>query len=60
MSTESRPPSRAQRAAEQERRALAAIEAIGNGSDVGEEALRLSNEFTDRQVRRLASLFRRA
>jgi phage host-nuclease inhibitor protein Gam len=50
---------RAERAAEQERRAQAAIEAISAGGDVSEEALRLSNEFTDRHAARLGRFLRR-
>ncbi|RWZ68240.1 hypothetical protein ELQ92_03155 [Labedella populi] len=39
---------RARRAAEQEARALAALESIRNGGDLGRESQALSDEFTDR------------
>jgi len=43
----------------QEQRALRSIEAIGGGADIAAEALALSNEFTDRQTRRLRAWVKR-
>ena len=43
----------------QEQRATRAIQAIFSGGDLAAETLRLSNEFTDRQVERLKSAVRR-
>ncbi len=50
---------RARRAAEQEARALAALEAIRAGGDVGRASQDLSNEFTDRHAARFSSWLRR-
>ncbi|RWZ53021.1 hypothetical protein ELQ90_03580 [Labedella phragmitis] len=50
---------RARRAAEQEERARAAIEAIMSGGDLGRETQALSNEFSDRQWARLTAAIRR-
>jgi hypothetical protein len=43
---------RRRRAAEQERRALHALESIAAGGDPGAESLALANEFTDRHTGR--------
>jgi hypothetical protein len=43
----------------QEQRAARTIRAIFAGGDLGAETLRLSNEFTDRQVARLKAALRR-
>ncbi|MEX8032777.1 hypothetical protein AB6V29_07085 [Microbacterium sp. 20-116] len=40
---------------DQEQRALRAIEAINAGADIGDEASRLANEFTDRHTSRLTA-----
>ncbi|MCS5734085.1 hypothetical protein [Herbiconiux daphne] len=50
---------RMRRAAEQEQRALQALESILTGGDLGDETLRLSNEFTDRHTARISQWFRR-
>lgn len=50
---------RRRRQADQEAEALHALEAIMNGGDLSAEALRLSNDFTDRQSGGLAAWFRR-
>jgi len=49
---------RMRRAAEQEKRALDALASIHAGADLGEEALALSNEFTDRHTARLRAWLR--
>ncbi|MCS5714035.1 hypothetical protein NVV95_05660 [Herbiconiux sp. CPCC 205716] len=46
---------RRRQAAEQEARALQALESIRHGGDLGTETLALSNEFTDRHTARLRS-----
>jgi hypothetical protein len=51
---------RARRAAEQEQRALAAIESIMSGGDLGRETQALSNEFSDRHWARFTATVRRA
>lgn len=51
---------RRKRAAEQEARALRALESIRNGGDLGKETLDLSNEYSDRLGTRVAAWFRRA
>jgi len=43
---------------EQEQRALRAIEAIGAGANIGDEAFRLANEFTDRHTSRFTTWLR--
>jgi hypothetical protein len=50
---------RARRAAEQEKRALAAIESIMSGGDLGHETQALSNEFSDRHWARCTAAIRR-
>ncbi|OZD38597.1 hypothetical protein CH252_32190 [Rhodococcus sp. 06-1477-1B] len=40
---------------EQEKRALRSIEAINAGADIGDEAFRLANEFTDRHTSRFTA-----
>ena len=42
----------------QEERALRALQSIQNGGDVTQEALRLSNEYTDRQTARFTEWLR--
>lgn len=42
-----------------EQRALRALRAIDDGADIGAEALKLSNEFTDRHTARLSAWLRR-
>ena len=42
----------------QEEKAQATIRAIFTGGDLGEETLRLSNEFTDEMTGRIAQVFR--
>lgn len=44
---------------EQERRAHQALESIFSGGDLGDETLRLSNEFTDRHTARFSAWLRR-
>jgi len=44
---------------DQEQRALRAIEAITAGANIGDEAFRLANEFTDRQTSRLVAWLKR-
>ena len=44
---------------EQERRAHQALDSIFSGGDLGDETLRLSNEFTDRQTARFSAWLRR-
>lgn len=46
---------RMRRAADQERRALQALESIMRGGDLSKETLDLSNEFTDRHTARIAA-----
>lgn len=62
-SPEDQAAQRRRRAAEQEARALAAIEAIRSGADITDESLRLANEYTDAQTARfgewLKKVFRR-
>ena len=43
----------------QEERAMRALAAIWGGADLTEEAMKLSNEFTDRQTTRLSKWFKR-
>lgn len=50
---------RRKRAAEQEARALRALESIRNGGDVGKETLDLSNEYSDGLRTRVVAWFRR-
>jgi hypothetical protein len=50
---------RARRAADQEARALAAIESIMGGGDLGRETQALSNEFSDRHWARFTAAVRR-
>ncbi|WP_295843584.1 hypothetical protein [uncultured Microbacterium sp.] len=40
---------------DQEQRALRSIEAINAGADIGDEAFRLANEFTDRHTSRFTA-----
>lgn len=47
------------RAAEQEARALRALESIRNGGDVGKETLDLSNEYSDGLRTRVVAWLRR-
>lgn len=49
----------AQRAETQEERALRAMQAIWGGADLGEETMKLSNEFTDRHTARFTGWIRR-
>ena len=51
---------RRKRAAEQEARALRALESIRNGGDLGQETLDLSNEYSDGLGTRVAAWFRGA
>ncbi|MBF4569469.1 hypothetical protein ITJ57_11925 [Plantibacter sp. VKM Ac-2880] len=51
---------RRRRAAEQEARALRALEAIRNGGDLSKETLDLSNEYSDSLGARVAAWFRGA
>ncbi|KQM14920.1 hypothetical protein ASF83_02510 [Plantibacter sp. Leaf171] len=51
---------RRRRAAEQEARALRALEAIRNGGDLSKETLDLSNEYSDSLGTRVAAWFRGA
>ena len=51
---------RRKRAAEQEARALRALESIKNGGDLGKETLDLSNEYSDGLGTRVAAWFRGA
>ncbi len=44
---------------EQEQRALRSIEAIDAGADIGDEAFRLANEFTDRHTSRFTAWLKR-
>jgi len=44
---------------EPEQRALRSIEAIANGADIGDEALQLANEFTDRHTSRFGAWLKR-
>ncbi|WP_279366553.1 hypothetical protein [Microbacterium testaceum] len=44
---------------DQEQRALRSIEAINAGADIGDEAFRLANEFTDRHTSRFAAWLKR-
>ncbi len=46
-------------AGDAEQRALRALRAIDDGADIGAEALKLSNEFTDRHTARLSAWVRR-
>lgn len=50
----------AQRARTQQERAIEAINAISAGADPGMEALRLANDFTDRQTAKLSARLRRS
>lgn len=51
---------RRKRAAEQEARALRALESIRSGGDLGKETLDLSNEYSDELRTRVAAWFRGA
>ncbi len=44
---------------EQQQRAIAALQAVWAGGNLGEETQKLSNEFTDRQTARFAAWLRR-
>lgn len=44
---------------DQEQRALRSIEAINAGADIGDEAFRLANEFTDRHTSRFTAWLKR-
>jgi hypothetical protein len=50
---------RMRRAEAQEERALQALDSILHGGDLGEETLRLSNEYTDGQTARFRAWLRR-
>jgi hypothetical protein len=43
----------------QEERAMRALQAVWDGADLTEEAMKLSNEFTDRQTTRFTTWVRR-
>ena len=45
--------------ATQEERALRALANIRAGADITDEAMRLSNDYTDRQMRRVKAWFAR-
>lgn len=50
---------RLRRAEAQEERAMQALDSILRGGDLGEETLRLSNEYTDGQTARFRAWLRR-
>jgi hypothetical protein len=51
---------RSERALKQQERAIDAINAIAAGADPSLEALRLANDFSDRQTARLTAWLRRS
>lgn len=52
-------PEEAARPETQEERAMRTLQSIWAGGDLTEEAMKLSNEFTDRHTGRISDWFRR-